>query len=67
MGQEHRGLHTGEALRAGLNRCFNELRFEWTPYLHRTLGGVASEALEQTLIDAGAIRALGFRWVGEPR
>jgi hypothetical protein len=27
---------------------------------------VASEALEQTLVEAGAIRALGFRWVGEP-
>jgi SAM-dependent methyltransferase len=63
---EHRGLHTGEAMRTSLSRCFRELRFERTPYLHRTLGGVASEALEETLIDAGAIRALGFRWVGEP-
>lgn len=64
--EEHRGLHTGEEMRASLNHRFRELRFERTPYLHRTLGGVASEALEQTLIDAGAIRALGFRWVGEP-
>ncbi|HLM33662.1 MAG TPA: class I SAM-dependent methyltransferase [Gaiellaceae bacterium] len=64
--EEHRGLHTGEAMRASLSRRFRELRFERTPYLHRTLGGVASEALEQTLVDAGAIRALGFCWVGEP-
>lgn len=64
--EEHRGLHTCEAMRATLGRCFLELRFEWTPYLYRTLGGVASEALEQTLIDGDAIRALGFRWVGEP-
>lgn len=64
--EKHRGLHAGEALRASLSRRFRELRFERTPYLHRMLGGVASEALEQTLVDAGAIRALGFRWVGEP-
>ncbi len=64
--EEHRGLHAGEAMRVSLSRCFRELRFERTPYLHRTLGGVASEALEETLIDAGVIRALGFRWVGEP-
>lgn len=63
---EHRGLHEGEALRASLGRRFRELRFERTAYLHRMLGGVASEALEQTLIQAGAIQALGFRWVGEP-
>jgi SAM-dependent methyltransferase len=64
--EEHRGLHTGEAMLASLRRRFRELRFERTPYLHQTLGGVASQALEQTLVEAGAIRALGFRWVGEP-
>jgi hypothetical protein len=35
-----------------------------TPFLHRLLGGVATEVLEQALIDAGAIQALGFRWAG---
>ena len=64
--EEHRGLHTGEAMRTSLDRRFRELRFERTPYLHRMLAGVASEALEQTLIDAGAVRALALRWVGEP-
>jgi SAM-dependent methyltransferase len=63
---EHRGLHAGETMRVSLSRRFHELRFERTPYLHRTLGGVASEALEATLIDARAVRALGFHWVGEP-
>ena len=53
-------------MRVSLSRRFRELRFERTPYLHRTLGGVASEALEEALIDAGVIGALGFRWVGEP-
>ena len=53
-------------MRTSLDRRFRELRFERTPYLHRMLAGVASEALEQTLIDAGAVRALGLRWVGEP-
>jgi SAM-dependent methyltransferase len=64
--EEHRGLHAGETMRVSLSRRFHELRFERTPYLHRTLGGVASEALEATLIDARAVRALGFHWVGEP-
>ena len=35
-----------------------------TPFLHRLLGGVATEVLEQALIDAGSIQALGFRWAG---
>lgn len=36
---------------------------DWIPFLHRYLGGVASEALERALIEAGAIRAAGFRYV----
>ena len=49
-------------------RCRRALRgaatSRWTPFLHRLLGGVATEVLEQALIDAGAIRALGFRYAG---
>ena len=37
------------------------------PHLHRTLAGVATEVLEQALIDAGAIQALGFRYAGVVR
>ncbi len=38
-----------------------------TPFFHRLLGGVATEVLEQALIDAGAIQALGFRFAGNAR
>ena len=34
------------------------------PFLYRLLGGVATEVLEQALIDAGAIQALAFRYAG---
>ena len=38
-----------------------------TAYLHRLLGGVATEVLEQALIESGAIQALGFRYAGVVR
>lgn len=60
------GLHGFDALRDGLSARFDEVAFAWTPYLHRTLGGIATEVLEQALIDAQAIRALGFRYAGRP-
>jgi SAM-dependent methyltransferase len=60
----HLGIHGFDSLRAELARRFDELDFRWTPFLHRVLGGVATEVLEQALIDAGAIRALGFRYAG---
>ena len=63
----HLGIHGFDSLRAELARRFDELQFGWTPFLHRLLGGVATEVLEQALIDAGAIRALGFRYVGRRR
>lgn len=64
---EHLGLHGEEALRSGLASRFDELAFVRTPFLHRLLGGVSTEVLEQALADAGAINALGFRWAGRPR
>ncbi len=64
---EHLGLHGFAALREGLDARFDERAFEWVPYLHRTLAGVATEVLEQALIDAGAIQALGFRFAGVVR
>ena len=64
---EHVGLHGFEALRTGVDARFEERVFVWTPFLGRLLGGVASEVLEQALIDAGAIRALGFRYAGAAR
>ena len=64
---EHLGLHGFAALREGLGARFDERAFEWVPYLHRMLVGVATEVLEQALIDSGAIQALGFRFAGVVR
>ena len=64
---EHLGLHGFTALREALAARFDERKFEWTPHLHRTLAGVATAVLEQALIDAGAIQALGFRFAGVVR
>jgi SAM-dependent methyltransferase len=61
---EHVGLHGYDALRAAIDERFEERAFAWTPHLYRDLGGVASEVLEQALLEAGAIRALGFRYAG---
>jgi SAM-dependent methyltransferase len=64
---EHLGLHGFAALRQGLDARFDEREFDWVPFLHRTLAGVATAVLEQALIDAGAIQALGFRYAGVVR
>jgi 2-polyprenyl-3-methyl-5-hydroxy-6-metoxy-1,4-benzoquinol methylase len=62
---DHADLHGYEAMRAELDARFRERFFAWVPYLHHELAQVAPEAEEQALIDAGAIRATGFRYVGE--
>jgi SAM-dependent methyltransferase len=64
---DHLGMHGYEAMRHALDERFEAATFEWTPFLHRHLGGVSSAVLEQALVDAGAIRALGFRYAGRPR
>lgn len=64
---EHLGLHGLATLREALAARFDEREFEWTPHLHRKLAGVATAVLEQALIDAGAMQALGFRYVGVVR
>jgi len=63
----HAGLHPYETLRGELDARFDTELFEWRPYLYRWLDGPASEALEASLIDAGAIRPIGFRYVGRIR
>ena len=65
--EEHRHLHTGEAVLAALDDRFRRIEFAWEPYLFHELDGPAAEALERTLVDAGAIQPVGFRYVGEPR
>ncbi|HSO01521.1 MAG TPA: class I SAM-dependent methyltransferase [Gaiellaceae bacterium] len=64
---EHLGLHGAEALRAAVDARFEERVLVWTPFLHRLVGGVATEVLEQALIEAGAIQPLGFRYAGAVR
>jgi SAM-dependent methyltransferase len=61
---EHIGLHGYARLRDELDARFRELHFSWEPSLYRFLDGVASEALERSLIESEAIRPTGFRYVG---
>jgi hypothetical protein len=60
----HAGLHPDELLLRELRARYDELVFERLPYLHRWLGGPASEALEHSLVAAGAFPAIGYRWAG---
>jgi hypothetical protein len=52
-------------MRRELDRRFEERHFVWTPYLNRELGDAVDERAERALIEAGAIQATGFRYVGE--
>jgi SAM-dependent methyltransferase len=65
--RRHGHLHGFDALRRALTRQFVERRFEWVPYIHRYGHRPGLEPLERELIEAGTIRALGFRFVGVPR
>jgi hypothetical protein len=60
----HSGLHPDELLLRELRARYDEVAFERIPYMHRWLGGPSSEGLEQSLIDAGAFPAIGYRWAG---
>ena len=64
---EHLGLHGFETMRDETSKRFDERAFVRAPFLYRLLGGVATEVLEQALIDAGAIQALAFRYAGVAR
>jgi Methyltransferase domain len=61
---QHADLHPYETLRAELDARYDERDFEWRPYFYRWLDGPATEALEEALIAAGAIRPIGFRYAG---
>ena len=60
----HTDLHPYETLRAELDARYDVELFEWRPYFYVWLDGPVSEALESALIDARAIRPIGFRYVG---
>ncbi len=58
-------IHSSAAMRAALDSRFRLRVLVSVPYLYRELADDAAEAVERALIDAGAIRAIGFRYVGE--
>lgn len=62
--KEHGDLHRFADMRRALDAHFEELHFSWLPYFYDELAGVVSESLERTLIEAGAIQPIGFRYVG---
>jgi SAM-dependent methyltransferase len=61
---DHADLHGYAELRRELDERFTERHFAWTPYLYGELGQ-AFEQEERRLIEAGAINATGFIYVGE--
>ena len=65
--EHHVSVSPSDPLLAALRRRFEERSYEDVPYLWRYLDGVASAEDEESLIAAGAIQALGFRFVGMPR
>jgi SAM-dependent methyltransferase len=58
------GLHSSLLIRDELGRRFVERFFEWVPYLYPDLGEDTVEADESAAIEARAINATGFRYVG---
>jgi hypothetical protein len=60
----HVGLHPDDVLLRELRARWEERAYERVPFFQRWLGGPSSEALEQSLIDAGAFPAIGYRWAG---
>ena len=65
--ENHPGLHPDDVLLAELRARYEELALERVPFFGRWLDGAASEALEQSLIDAAAFPAIGYRWSGRVR
>ena len=63
----HTDLHPHGVLLDALRLHYDERVLDWVPYLHRWLGGPSSEALEGTLVGAGAFAAIGYRWAGTTR
>ncbi|HEY8407030.1 MAG TPA: class I SAM-dependent methyltransferase [Gaiellaceae bacterium] len=65
--ERHPDLHPDDVLLRELRARYDDRVFERIPYMHRWLGGPSSEALEQSLVDAGAFPAIGYRWAGSAR
>jgi SAM-dependent methyltransferase len=58
------GFHSSRRMRDELGSRFVERFFEWVPYLYPDLGEDTEEADESAAIEARAINATGFRYVG---
>jgi SAM-dependent methyltransferase len=58
------GLHGSRRMCDELGSCFVERFFEWVPYLYPDLGEDTVEADESAAMEARAINATGFRYVG---
>jgi SAM-dependent methyltransferase len=58
------GFPSSRQMRGELGRRFVERLFAWVPYLYPDLDDDTSEADESAAIEAGAINATGFRYVG---
>jgi len=65
--RNHTGLHRSEDVLAALAERYEQRHYEPLPYFYRWLEVLEVEADEQAAIDAGAIRPIGLRWVGERR
>lgn len=65
--ERHPDLHPHDVVLTALRAHYEERELEWVPYLHRWLAGSSSEALERTLVDAGALRPTGLHWSGTVR
>jgi SAM-dependent methyltransferase len=63
---DHHDLHGHAAMCDELDRHFSERFFAWMPYLYGELSSVGEEE-ERALVESGAIQAMGFRYVGEPK
>ena len=62
--EHHPDLHPSGVLLEALRERWQERELQWLPYMHRWLGGPASEGLEAALVSAGAFPAIGYRWAG---
>ncbi len=63
-GWAEQGFHGSGRMRAELESRFVGRLFAWVPYLYPDLDEATSEADERAAIEAGAINATGFRYVG---
>jgi SAM-dependent methyltransferase len=64
---EHADLHGFQRLVTGLDARFARQWFGWVPYLAVEYVDPELEPAERALIEGGAIRACGFRYVGRRR